>query len=85
VTAPAEVFEQAQQDLTDWGSAVASGANTAPLLTTDAIEGLRTVLDRHGPQPLDRFRTVCARCETAWPCAEAGAVLKVLGLPEDDE
>lgn len=85
MTAPAEVYGQAQQDLTDWGCAVASGANTAPLLTTDAIEALRTVLDRHQPREADRFRTVCPRCETAWPCLDAVAVLKVLGLPEFDE
>lgn len=85
MTAPSEVFAQAQQDLTDWGCAVASGATTAPLLTTDAIEALRTVLDRHGPQQVEQSWSVCARCETAWPCPDAVAVLKVLGLPEFDE
>lgn len=85
MTAPAEVYGQAQQDLTDWGCAVASGANTAPVLTTDAIEALRTVLTRHQPQEVDRFRTSCLRCGTVWPCPDSLAVLKVLGLPEFDD
>ena len=85
MTSPLHVFAAANTDLDDMGNALVQGANMAPRLTMDTIIALRSVLARHRPAERDRFNTVCAHCGVRWPCADAEAVLKVLGLPEDDD
>ncbi len=85
MTAPNDTFAAANRDLDDMGNALVQGANMAPDLTMRTIIGLRAVLGRHCPVEHDRFRILCHVCGTAWPCPDAGAVLTVLGLPEDDD
>ncbi len=85
MTSPTETFAAANRDLDDMGNALIQGANMAPTLTMDAIIALRSVLARHRPIELDRYRTLCGPCEVVWPCPDAEAVLKVLGLPENDD
>jgi hypothetical protein len=85
MTAAMDTFAAANQDLDDLGNALAQGANMAPRLTIDTIIALRSVLDRHRPVCRDKYRTVCAHCQENWPCADAADVLKVMGLPEDDD
>jgi hypothetical protein len=85
MTSPLETFAAANTDLDNMGNALVEGANMAPRLTMDSIIALRAVLARHRPHDWDRFNVVCAKCETAWPCPDAADVLKVMGLPEDDD
>ena len=85
MTSPAETFAAANRDLDNMGNALVQGANMAPTLTMDTIVALRSVLGRHHPAEQNGFRTVCQACGLFWPCPDAGDVLKVLGLPEDDD
>lgn len=85
MTSPAETYAAANRDLDDMGNALVQGANMAPRLTMDTIIALRSVLTRH--QPVDgRLYAVCNACGVVgWPCPDASDVLKVMGLPEDDD
>lgn len=85
MTAPLETFAAANTDLDNMGNALANGANMAPRLTMDTIIALRSVLDRHAPYERDSFCTLCLQCGLPWPCPDASDVLKVLGVPEDDD
>jgi hypothetical protein len=85
MTAPLETFAAANTDLDNMGNALAEGAKMASRLTIDTIIALRSVLDRHQPVVRDRFNTACPRCGVQWPCPDAADVLKVMGLPEDDD
>jgi hypothetical protein len=84
-TSPTETFAAANTDLDNMGNALVQGANMAPRLTMDSIIALRSVLHRHSPHERDRFCALCLQCGLEWPCPDAADVLKVLGLPEDDD
>lgn len=81
MTSPLETFAAANTDLDNMGNALVEGANMAPRLTIDTIIALRSVLTRHRPYQWGR----CHSCELNWPCPDAADVLKVMGLPEDDD
>lgn len=85
MTSPNDTYTAANHELDNMGNALVQGANMAPRLTMDTIIAMRSVLQRHRPVEKDRFTTVCAHCGTEWECADATDVLKVLGLPEDDD
>lgn len=86
MTSQLETYAAANTDLDQWGNALLNGANMAPRLTMDSIIALRSVLTRHRPVEHDRFKTLCAHCGIDWAeCSDAQDVLKVLGLPEDDD
>jgi hypothetical protein len=86
VTSPTETYAATNRDLDDMGNALLNGAGMAPRLTIDTIIALRSVLARHRPVERDRFKTLCAKCGIDWmQCSDAQDVLKVMGLPEDDD
>lgn len=85
MTSAMETYTAANRDLDGMGNALVQGANMAPRLTMDTIIALRAVLERHQPLRRDTYTTICGHCRVDWPCADAADVLKVMGLPEDDD
>jgi hypothetical protein len=84
----AETLARAHAELDAFGSATMFGATIAPDLTMTTIIALRDVLNRHAPgeEPFEIHRGPdCQSCGKPWPCPDAAAVLKPLGLPDEED